>query len=560
MNAVLAPRPAATLILVRDGAREIEVFMMQRTQAAQFAGGAFVFPGGALDAIDHSADLARYCEGVDDSSASKALGIDCGGLAYWIAAIRECFEESGLLLGHRARGMREMDQPALDELRRALAAGETSWSNACRDLDLRLATDQLVYFGHWITQAGRPRRYDTRFFVCPAPSGQTPLHDDCETIAHLWIAPSAALGRNRAGSFNMLFPTIKTLEQLARYASVDELMRAARSPSAMHAVRTNTLRAAIGSQGVKLLVRGDYAYAEVGKLNLINKDKAEGSASYEITPGRLVALSDRVSRLTAPNPGMMTGPGTNTYLIAAGDAMAVIDPGPLIDEHIDAIVNAARAKHASIRWIFCTHTHMDHSPAASRLHALTHAELLGMPAPRHGQQDESFVPHRLLRHGDRLPLGGASLRVIHTPGHASNQLCYLLEEERLLFTGDHIMQGSTVVINPPDGDMSAYFRSLRALLDEDIDYIAPGHGFLMDHVEEVVERLLVHRLARENKVVHALARLGEASIDELVPIVYDDTPSRLHLVAARSLLAHCLKLAEDDRVVERGGRWIPSKS
>ena len=122
------------------------------------------------------------------------------------------------------------------------------------------------------------------------------------------------------------------------------------------------------------------------------------------------------------------------------------------------------------------------------------------------RQDETFVPDDEVKDGDRLPIAGCSLRVIHTPGHASNQLCYLLEEERLLFTGDHIMQGSTVVINPPDGDMSAYFASLTRLYDEDLAWLAPGHGFLMDRPHEMVERLLVHRRARENKIAIASAQ------------------------------------------------------
>jgi glyoxylase-like metal-dependent hydrolase (beta-lactamase superfamily II) len=187
--------------------------------------------------------------------------------------------------------------------------------------------------------------------------------------------------------------------------------------------------------------------------------------------------------------------------------------------------------------------------------ARTGAELLGMPPPPGERQDQSFRPDRVLGHGDRIDVAGCSLRVIHTPGHASNQLCYLLADEKLLFTGDHIMQGSTVVINPPDGDMVQYLASLRTLQSEDIAHFAPGHGFLMDKTQEMIERLLIHRMDRENKVLGAVRRLGSAAIDELLPAVYDDVPVKVYPVASRSLLAHLIKLRDERRIGESAGRW-----
>ena len=179
-----------------------------------------------------------------------------------------------------------------------------------------------------------------------------------------------------------------------------------------------------------------------------------------------------------------------------------------------------------------------------------------MPPPPYSNQDQTFAPDHVVKHGERLSVGGVTLRVIHTPGHASNQVCYLHEAEKLLFTGDHIMQGSTVVINPPDGDMAVYLASLRQLISEDIDYLAPGHGFLIGNPDEAVERLLIHRQQRENKVLTALKRAsGPASVEDLVPGAYDDTPARLHGVAARSLLAHLQKLASEGRAAESDGKW-----
>ena len=160
-----------------------------------------------------------------------------------------------------------------------------------------------------------------------------------------------------------------------------------------------------------------------------------------------------------------------------------------------------------------------------------------------------------MQHGERLPLGaGDVLRVVHTPGHASNHLCFLLEAEKLLFTGDHVMQGSTVVINPPDGDMAVYLASLRALLDEDLEWLAPGHGFLVDQPHAVLRGLIAHRLKREAKVLTAVREFA-GSIDALLPHVYDDVPAALHAVAQRSLHAHLLKLQADGAVRVAGQTW-----
>ena len=270
-----------------------------------------------------------------------------------------------------------------------------------------------------------------------------------------------------------------------------------------------------------------------------------------IVPGERVQLSPLVARITAPNPGVMTGPGTNAYIIG-GERLALIDPGPESPAHLAAMLSAVGE---GLRWILCTHTHLDHSPGARALKAATGAEVIGIPAPQHGNQDATFTPDRVFGHGDVLDCGAFTLRAVHTPGHASNHLCYLLEPEKLLFTGDHMMQGSTVVINPPDGDMRAYLESLKALLALDISHAAPGHGHPIDNPHEEARRLIAHRLGREQKVVAAFAAKNPAALDELLPIVYSDTPERLHPVARRSLHAHLLKLEREGRVERQGERW-----
>lgn len=546
----LVPRPAATLILARETPQGIEVFLLRRAQSAAFVGGAYVFPGGAVDQGDRDAHLTELCVGMDDATASRLLGVEHGGLAFWIASIRECFEEAGILLAYDRNGeLLSVNDPdtagQLADRRKKLLSGALNFTEFCRSGGLRLAVDRIAYFSHWITGQGRPRRFDTRFLITVAPANQTPSHDSGETVDQIWIRPAEALERHRLGELKLVFPTIKTLEALAGFANTAAMMEHTR---AQRPVAPVSPRGATGRDGPRLLIPGDYAYAEVGWIDPDGKR----NASYEILPGVVTRLSAQVRRITAPNPGFMTGPGTNSYLVGAGDEIAVIDPGPQSEEHVKVLIEEARGR---IRWILATHTHMDHSPAASLLKTKTGAELLGMPPPREGRQDQGFLPDRVLAHGQRIEVAGCALRVIHTPGHASNQLCYMLESEKLLFSGDHIMQGSTVVINPPDGDMAVYLASLRLLQREEIACIAPGHGFLMTNAQEIIERLLLHRRDRENKVLKTLQEMGPATLEEMLPAVYSDVPHRMHPVASRSLLAHLIMLKAEARVTENAGRW-----
>jgi glyoxylase-like metal-dependent hydrolase (beta-lactamase superfamily II) len=279
----------------------------------------------------------------------------------------------------------------------------------------------------------------------------------------------------------------------------------------------------------------------------------EPSPDAPIQRGIAVRLADRVWRVTAPNAGAMTGPGTNSYLIGGADDWAVIDPGPADGGHIRTLLAAAPG---AIRQILVTHTHEDHSPGAAPLKSATAAPLAGRLTPHGHWQDPTFIPDRELRDGERIVVGGrATLRVIHTPGHASNHLCYLLEEEHLLFTGDHIIQGSTVVIDPPDGDMAAYIASLESLLREDLDHLAPGHGTLIPRPHAAIQSLIQHRLRREAKVLAALPRSEPADLPTLVRAVYDDVPPHLHPLAERSLLAHLLKLESESRALRAADRW-----
>ena len=268
-------------------------------------------------------------------------------------------------------------------------------------------------------------------------------------------------------------------------------------------------------------------------------DEAEVQGPKPIVHGVASALSPLVRRIVAPNPSMMTGPGTNTYLVGI-DEIVVVDPGPDIESHLDATAGCGGDR---IRWIVCTHTHEDHAPGVAGLKARTGAEVLAFD----GRDD--LVIDRPMGDGDVIEATEFVLRAIHTPGHASNHLCFLLEQERMLFSGDHIMEGSTVVIAPPDGDMAAYLRSLEQLkaLRPRLRSIAPGHGHLIEDPQGKIDEYLTHRLAREAQVLEVLEAEGTTRIDAIVKQIYSDVPEELHVMAGYSVWAHLRKLVEDGR-------------
>jgi len=264
--------------------------------------------------------------------------------------------------------------------------------------------------------------------------------------------------------------------------------------------------------------------------------------------GRLV----KVQRLLAPNAGPMTGPGTNTYLVGDQE-LALIDPGPADQSHIDSIFGAIGNRQ--LKWILVTHTHGDHSPAASPIAEKTGAELVGLPAPQGQHQDHSFSPTRNYAHGERLDCSEFSIELIHTPGHVSNHFCYLLVDEKLLFTGDHILQGTTSVILPPDGDMADYMASLDALRQQQMEYLAPGHGDIMADPVGAIDHLIAHRNRREEKIVAAMHTSDAVDLESLTLKVYDDVAPHLLPWARLTLEAHLIKLGRESRATETNEGW-----
>lgn len=259
-----------------------------------------------------------------------------------------------------------------------------------------------------------------------------------------------------------------------------------------------------------------------------------------------------VRRILGRNPGPMTGPGTNSYLIGE-QRLALVDPGPADDIQFGNF--KAAFGDGKLEWILVTHTHGDHSPGALKLQQDTGAELVGLKAPPQGRHDYTFQPDRYWSDGDSLDCGDFQIDIIHTPGHVSNHFCYLLKGEQLLFTGDHILQGTTSVILPPDGDMAAYMNSLHRLQEIPLRYLAPGHGEIIDDPQSAIAKLIEHRNNREHKVIKQLQSLGESDLDRLVLSVYDDVASHLIPWAKKTLLAHLLKLQREGRVSHQDDKW-----
>lgn len=547
-SALPALRLAASLVVLRERASGLEVLLLRRAvRANDFSSDAYVFPGGVLDANDRAAHAV--CLGMGDATASERLGLLGAGLDYYVAAMRECFEETGVLFASDEHGA-PLDAARLAEVRarrEALHDRQIDIASLCRSFGIRLTPRRLHYLSHWVTPLGLAKRFDTRFFLAALPEAQQVEVDHVETAAHRWMRPQYALAH--ADQLRLLPPTRKLLQWLTGMDTVELAMAAA---GALVDVPRVQPRLANGRRGRWPITPDEPAWAE---LTLTDPDE-RGGGSYDIVPGRVVTLMPGVLRLTAPNPGMMTGPGTNTYLVGGGpqNGWAVIDPGPDDPAHIDAIVRAAPGE---IRQILVTHTHRDHSPGAALLRARTGARTYGMAARHDVGQDTAFSPDVELADGDTVVLpDGRVLRAIHTPGHASNHLCYALEDARLVFTGDHVMQGSTVVINPPDGHMATYLASLQRLASLEPEWLAPGHGFVMDRPAQRIGQLITHRLAREARTLDALGQLGPATLDALTPAVYADVPAARHAVARRSLRAHLDKLVEDGRAaVSQDGRW-----
>ncbi|MDX3899622.1 MAG: MBL fold metallo-hydrolase [Sphingobium sp.] len=278
--------------------------------------------------------------------------------------------------------------------------------------------------------------------------------------------------------------------------------------------------------------------------------------------GLAMRLSPLVARVLAPNPSPFTYTGTQTYVVGDGD-VAVIDPGPDDPSHLDALTAAIAGR--PVVAILCTHTHRDHSPAARPLAERTGAPIIGCApltleddGPRADAAfDPGYRPDRVLADGERVTGQGWTLEAVATPGHTSNHLCFALPEEEALFTGDHVMGWSTSVISPPDGDMSAYMRSMQRLADRDDRIYYPAHGDPVESPQRLVRGMMGHRKQREGQILRHIAEPGGVTIPQMVEQMYKGVDTRLHAAAGRSVLAHLVDLDQRGLAAATGdGRWI----
>ena len=456
-------------------------------------GGAAVFPGGALNPGDLDPDWER-ASSLTRAEAAAALGIEdpAAALGSFICALREAFEEVGFLIG---RGPLEMvERPTSDD--------SAQWLRHCLELGVVLGSDALVPAGRWVTPEGSPIRFDARFFAVRVPEGWEPAPHPAEVEDCFWITADGALEDLGSGRLHMAPPTIEVLERLRGLGSVGDVLRV-----------------------------------------LTQRSSPRSGPS-------VTGLHPAVRLVLAPNPGVMTGPGTNTYIVGApGERTFVIDPAVEDESFLRVVVGAA----GPVGGVVVTHRHPDHTGGVAGLVELTGAPVYAFgDAPIAGPTAGIAVSP--VADGAVLSTAGARLHVLHTPGHASDHICLRLDE--VLFSGDTLLGEGTAVIAPPDGDMRAYLDSLRRLRSLPIERVFPGHFRARPDGHALIDAYLAHRADREKAIIAALGAEG-ATVDEVVNRVYSDTPSDLHPLAAYSVKAH-LDMAEEDGLVARSGDvWVP---
>ena len=482
-------RDAATLAILRDGPGGLEILVTVRPRSLRFMGGATVFPGGSVSPSDADVRWERASTLSRADAAALTNESEDRALGFYVCALRESFEEVGFILG--------LGELPVD---RSEAEDGSDFLEACLARGAVLSLHDLVYAGRWVTPQGAPVRFDTRFFCVRAPVGWEPSPDPREVASATWVTPRAGLDDLARGEALMAPPTVEMLQLLAKHRDVQSVL-----------------------DGI-----GDEALTGAG--NLIS-----------------VRLSPLAHVVLAPNPGIMTGPGTNTYIVGAGPTV-VVDPAVDDDEYLDEVIDRA----GDVAAILVTHRHSDHVGGAAALAARTGAPVRAFGSAPAGDAD--VVP---ITDGDVIEAGGASLVTFHAPGHAADHLCWWLEGAATLFAGDNILGEGTAVIAPPEGNMADYLRSLRRLLDLHIDRIYPGHFRWLDGGRKVIQGYLDHRAEREQKMLAALGE-REASIEDIVERAYTDTPKHLHPVAAFSVLAHLEMLEEQGKVRRKKDLWARS--
>ena len=476
------------MVLLRDGPDGPEVLLTVRPNEMRFMGGAAVFPGGAMSRADldprweRASSLTRV-----EAEALLQMNDPSAALGTMVCVLREAFEEVGFLIG----------SGPLERIERSTSDDPGGWLEHCLELGVVLGTDALVPAGRWVTPIGSPVRFDTRFFAARVPDGWEPRPEPSEVESCLWVSHRRAAEELEGGRIHMAPPTIEVLHRLEGVASAEEALR--------------TLAGGVGSPGGPWITR----------------------------------LHPLVRLVLAPNPGPLTGPGTNTYVVGRpGESCFVIDPAVAGGRYLDVVAEAAGA----VAGLIVTHRHPDHIGGVAAL-----VERTGAPIHAFGDAPISGVGVTPISDGDELICGRARLVVVHTPGHASDHVCLRLDGG--LFSGDTILGEGTAVIAPPDGDMRAYLTSLRLLLSLPIERVWPGHFRARTDARSLIEGYLTHRIERERAIIGSLGESG-ATIEQVVGRVYSDTPSALHPIAAYSVQAHLEMAEEDGRVKRAGDLWV----
>jgi len=461
---VVVARPA------KDG---VEVLMVRRGPANRFGPGYVVFPGGVVEPGDR--DLAERLFGRANEETRAC-------------ALRELYEETGLLLTGRGFRVRTAPRPAL------------------RVVDFPHPDPAgLVEIARWVAPEGLAERFDAVFFAVAATGDVEPSPDGVEADRAWWARPADVLSRR--DDEQLMWPTLATLEVLAGCRTVDDVL-ALRIP-------------------------------QVPRPESVPPPPPPAPAEASPSEGAVPIL-----RVLAPNPGPFTLEGTNTWIVGR-DPSVVIDPGPDDPDHIDAVLRDA----APIGAVLLTHHHPDHAPGAARLLTASGAPVFAY---------RSSVRQRPLAHGQVVEVGSVRVLARHTPGHTPDHMAFLLPSEGALFTGDAVLGRGTSIVDPPEGDMTAYLRSLREMRQLAPRRIYPGHGPVVFDAIAKLDEYLAHRAHREEQILAALAE-GKRAPAEMVPGIYgDEVPDSLHSVAARSVLAHLIKLEREGRVA-RVGRYADER-
>ena len=486
-------RDSAAIVLVRGTGSSLEVFWVRRSEAVSYMPGFQAFLGGKVSPEDREVELS----GAD--SEQERIFRAC--------AIREAFEEAGVVLALDSPAGASSVLPGLAEARRRLLAGEVSFATLARERGWRFRADALEFAGRWTTPPFASQRFDTSFFLARLPAGQEPSIVEGELSAGEWILPREALERWQRGAATFAAPILLTLRALA--AGEERLAeRLARCPA-------------------------DFT-----------------------TPARRIELKWGIVLHPMKTRPLPPATHTNAYLVGERE-MALIDPGsgePAELESLFTLIESLRADSRALKLVLVTHHHPDHTGGIEAVRAR-----YGVPVAGHAETGRHVRLERQLEDGAEIVLaagtGEWSLRALHTPGHARGHLCFLHPRTRSLFTGDHITGGGgTVIVDPPEGDMSAYVASLERLLEEPVESLFPGHGSPQGGAMRRIRWLIAHRLEREAKVLAALAR-EPAPLAALVERAYADTKRELWGYAERSLLAHLLKLEAEGRAARDGERW-----